>query len=40
MRQEGCFKEFVSFIQDDGEEKYDDTFIFALLKKEWLLFIE
>lgn len=35
MRQEGCFKEFVSFIRDDGIEQYDDTFIFALLKKEW-----
>ncbi|GIZ29427.1 N-acetyltransferase GCN5 [Morganella morganii] len=35
MRYEGCFKEFVSFIQDDGVEKYDDTFIFALLKKDW-----
>lgn len=35
MRQEGCFKEFVSFTHDNGEEKYDDTFIFALLKKEW-----
>lgn len=36
MRKEGCFKEFVSFISDSGEEKYDDTFVFALLKKEWL----
>ena len=35
MRMEGCFKEFVTFIQDDGEERYDDTFIYALLKKEW-----
>ncbi|MDU1473532.1 MAG: GNAT family N-acetyltransferase, partial [Escherichia coli] len=35
MRQEGCFKEFVSFTHDNGVEKYDDTFIFALLKKEW-----
>lgn len=35
MRQEGCFKEFVSFVQNEGEEKYDDTFIYALLKKEW-----
>lgn len=40
MRQEGCLKEFVSFIQDDGEETYDDTCIFALLKKEWKSFIE
>lgn len=35
MRQEGCFKEFVSFRQDSGEETYDDTLIYALLKKEW-----
>lgn len=35
MRQEGCFKEFVSFTTEDGEEKYDNTFVYALLKKEW-----
>ncbi|AUH01933.1 GNAT family protein [Pectobacteriaceae bacterium CE70] len=35
MRQEGCFKEFVSFVTEDCEEKYDDTFVYALLKKEW-----
>lgn len=35
MRQEGCFKEFVSFVTADGEEKYVNTFIYALLKKEW-----
>lgn len=36
MRQEGCFKEFVSFITQDGGEQYDNTFVYALLKKEWL----
>ncbi|RAL71691.1 hypothetical protein CSC35_0131 [Enterobacter hormaechei] len=35
MRQEGCFKEFVSFITDEGEERYDSTFVYALLKKEF-----
>lgn len=35
MRQEGCFREFVSFVREDGEEKYDNTFVYALLKKEW-----
>ena len=37
MRQEGCFREFVSFVSEDGEEKYDNTFVYALLKKEWQL---
>ncbi|PXW56848.1 RimJ/RimL family protein N-acetyltransferase [Grimontella sp. AG753] len=35
MRQEGCFKEFVSFTDEQGEERYDSTFVYALLKKEW-----
>lgn len=36
MRQEGCFKEFVSFVNlPDGTPKYEDTCIYALLKKEW-----
>lgn len=35
MRQEGCFKEFVSFSKNGDEERYDNTFIYALLKKEW-----
>lgn len=39
MRREGCFKEFVSFVTASGEEQYDDTYIYALLKKEWLLAI-
>lgn len=35
MRQEACFKEFVSFITEDGEARYDDTLVYAILKKEW-----
>lgn len=36
MRQEGCMKEFVSFTQnEDGTPKYENTFLYALLKKEW-----
>ncbi|MCW2473932.1 GNAT family N-acetyltransferase [Candidatus Symbiopectobacterium sp. NZEC151] len=35
MRREGCFKEFVSFAGQNDEAKYDDTYIYALLKKEW-----
>ncbi|MEB7885472.1 GNAT family N-acetyltransferase [Serratia fonticola] len=35
MRQEGCFKEFVSFRSQQGEEKYDNTLVYALLSKEW-----
>lgn len=36
MRQEGCFKEFVSFENEDGKARYDDTYIYALLHKEWI----
>ena len=35
MRYEGCLKEFVSFVSEDGYKKYDDTCIYAILKKEW-----
>lgn len=36
MRQEGFFKEFMSFVkQPDGTPFYENTFQFALLKKEW-----
>ncbi|CAM4099360.1 GNAT family N-acetyltransferase [Saccharibacillus endophyticus] len=36
MRQEGCMKEFVSFTtNEDGTPKYENTFLYALLKKEW-----
>jgi RimJ/RimL family protein N-acetyltransferase len=33
MRQEGCFKEFVSFTDEQGEERYDSTYVYALLKR-------
>ena len=37
MRQEGLFKEFISFVNNsDGTEKYENTYQYALLKKEWL----
>ena len=30
------FKEFVSFENEEGKERYDDTYIYALLQKEWV----
>ncbi|RPK07268.1 hypothetical protein BSBH6_00892 [Bacillus subtilis] len=37
MRKEGYFIEFVSFTKyEDGTPKYENTFQYALLKKEWL----
>lgn len=37
MRQEGLFKEFVSFVNDDkGNPVYENTIQWAILKKEWL----
>lgn len=36
MRQEGCFKEFITFINHpDGSPKYEDTCVYAILQKEW-----
>ncbi len=36
MRKEGCFLEFISFTKfDNGTPKYENTFQYALLKKEW-----
>lgn len=36
MRQEGLFREFISFEDDDvGAPIYVDTLQFAILKKEW-----
>ena len=36
MRQEGLFKEFVSFINNpDGTPLYENTYQYAILKKEW-----
>lgn len=37
MRQEGAFKEFVTFTQDaQGQPIYENTLQFALLRSEWL----
>ena len=37
MRQEGLFREFVSFVNDaDGNPIYDNTMQWAILKKEWI----
>lgn len=36
MREEGLFKEFISFVNNsDGTPKYENTYQFALLKWEW-----
>lgn len=36
MRQEGIFKEFVSFVNNpDGTPRYENTVQYAILKKEW-----
>lgn len=36
MRKEGCFMEFISFTQNtDGTPKYENTFQYAVLNKEW-----
>lgn len=36
MRKEGCFKEFITFINnDDGTPRYENTMQFAILSKEW-----
>ena len=38
MRQEGLFKEFISFVKtSDGMPKYENTYQYAILKKEWPL---
>ena len=37
MRREGLFMEFVSFVNNsDGTPKYENTYQYAILKKEWL----
>lgn len=39
MRKEGCFKEFISFTQnEDGISIYENTIQYAILKKEWEFF--
>jgi ribosomal-protein-alanine N-acetyltransferase len=36
MRQEGRFKEYISFVNHpDGTPIYENTMQFAVLKKEW-----
>jgi RimJ/RimL family protein N-acetyltransferase len=36
MRREGCFLEFISFVNNEnGTPKYENTFQYALLKREW-----
>lgn len=36
MRREGFFKEFVSFVNNpDGTPHYENTYQYAILKKEW-----
>lgn len=37
MRREGLFLEFISFVKnEDGTPKYENTYQYAILKKEWL----
>lgn len=37
MRKEGLFIEFISFVNNlDGTPKYENTYQYAILKKEWL----
>ena len=37
MRREGLFREFVSFVNDaDGSPIYENTYQYAILKKEWV----
>ena len=37
MRREGLFKEFVTFVNDEsGNPIYENTYQYAILKKEWL----
>ena len=36
MRREGFFKEFISFVKDaDGNPIFENTYQYAILKKEW-----
>jgi RimJ/RimL family protein N-acetyltransferase len=37
MRREGLFLDFISFVNDsDGNPVYENTYQYAILKKEWL----
>ncbi|APO43912.1 GNAT family N-acetyltransferase [Paenibacillus xylanexedens] len=41
MCREGLFLEFISFVKnEDGTPKYENTYQYALLKKEWLAQLE
>jgi RimJ/RimL family protein N-acetyltransferase len=36
MRQEGLFKEFISFVKNpDGTPHYENTYQYTVLRKEW-----
>ena len=36
MRQEARFEEFISFVKDEqGRPVYENTLVYAVLKKEW-----
>jgi hypothetical protein len=36
MRREAYYIEFISFVKNpDGTPKYENTFEYAILKKEW-----
>jgi len=38
MRQEGLFREFIYFVKNpDGTPRYENTYQYAILKKEWQL---
>ena len=38
MRREGLFLEYISFVNaPDGTPIYENTYQYAILKKEWLL---
>ena len=37
MRKEGCFLDFISFMKDEnGVDIYENTMIYAILKREWI----
>lgn len=37
MRKEGCFLDFISFMKDEnGVDIYENTMVYAILKREWI----
>ena len=41
MRREGLFREFVTFVNDEnGDPIYENTYQYAILKKEWVSLCE